>query len=341
MLHELKLIISTAQKAQNQGLKSVFVSVVALDGSSYRRPGVRMLILEDGTMVGAVSGGCVEKEIARQSETVFKDGQPKLMTYDGRFRLGCDGILYLLIEPFHPDEAFFEGFYQQLKARKSLQVRTYFSKEESFRRTGGTQFLFSEKNTHPVVATFDTKMGTNDDLDCFEQVLEPSFRLFIIGAEHDAVSLCTLSAQAGWEVSVIAAPDENKSLQDFPGATQFLAITEDAFEEFSVDKETAVVLMSHSLVKDLKFLSALRNKTPAYLGLLGPSRRKDRIIEQLLEYYEDTPLSFLDSIHGPCGVNIGAETPQEIAISIMAEILAVIREQDPILLKDKKTGIHQ
>ncbi len=82
--------------------KAVLASVVALEGSSYRRPGVRMLLLEDGHMTGAVSGGCVEKEIFRQSESVFRTGIPKMMTYDGRYRLGCEGILYILLEPFRP-----------------------------------------------------------------------------------------------------------------------------------------------------------------------------------------------------------------------------------------------
>ena len=106
MTHEFKTIVENYLLAKKQGLKSVLATVVHLEGSSYRKPGVRMLILENGKMIGAVSGGCVEKDILRQSDTVFKSGVSKMMTYDGRYRLGCEGVLYILIEPFLPDSKF-------------------------------------------------------------------------------------------------------------------------------------------------------------------------------------------------------------------------------------------
>ena len=113
MLHELKDIIRSAKIAQSLGIKTALASVVSLDGSSYRRPGVRMSIQENGKMIGAVSGGCVEKEIIRQSQRVFETNTSTLMEYDGRYRLGCEGFLYILIEPFHPNEAFFNAFEKQ------------------------------------------------------------------------------------------------------------------------------------------------------------------------------------------------------------------------------------
>ena len=97
MLHELKDIIRSAKIAKTQGIKTVIASVVHLEGSSYRRPGVRMSIQENGKMIGAVSGGCVEKEILRQSQRVFETNTPTLMEYDGRYRLGCEGVLSILI----------------------------------------------------------------------------------------------------------------------------------------------------------------------------------------------------------------------------------------------------
>ena len=106
MLHELKDIIRSAKIAKTQGIKTVIASVVHLEGSSYRRPGVRMSIQENGKMIGAVSGGCVEKEILRQSQRVFEANIPTLMEYDGRYRLGCEGVLSILIEPFNPTDAF-------------------------------------------------------------------------------------------------------------------------------------------------------------------------------------------------------------------------------------------
>ena len=144
MLHELKNIIRSAQLAKQKGLKTVLASVVSLDGSSYRRPGVRMSIQEDGKMIGAVSGGCVEKEVLRQAQSVFETGNPKLMTYDGRYRLGCEGILYILIEEFDPEDSFFEAFEKQCVSRKSFTIATAFSKEEKHRFEGGSIFQLSD-----------------------------------------------------------------------------------------------------------------------------------------------------------------------------------------------------
>ena len=99
MTHEIKNLVGIIWKAQQQGIKSVLATVVDLEGSSYRRPGVRMLIQENGQTHGVISGGCVEKEVERQAQFVLKMDIPKMMIYDGRFRLGCEGIIYILIEP--------------------------------------------------------------------------------------------------------------------------------------------------------------------------------------------------------------------------------------------------
>ena len=93
MTHEFKYIVNQAYKNQQNGFKNVLATVVYLEGSSYRKPGVRMLIAENGEITGAVSGGCVEKEVVRRAQSIFASGVPKVITYDGRYRLGCEGIL--------------------------------------------------------------------------------------------------------------------------------------------------------------------------------------------------------------------------------------------------------
>ena len=108
MLFELKEIIAKAIVYQQQGIPAVLATVVALDGSSYRKPGVRMLISQHGETIGAVSGGCVEKEVVRQSKEVFESNTPRIMTYDGRYRLGCEGVLYILIEPIRLSTEFLD-----------------------------------------------------------------------------------------------------------------------------------------------------------------------------------------------------------------------------------------
>ena len=165
--------------------------------------------------------------------------------------------------------------------------------------------------------------------------------MVIVGCEHDAVQLCKYASATGWEVIIVAPIDELKSIDDFPGASSYFGINEKEFSALPFDSQTAVIMMSHSYVKDLKYLSELVEKEISYIGLLGPSKRREKLLHDLLEKNDLISDDFFDKIHGPAGINIGAETPQEIAISILAEILSVIRNQKPISLKDKQIGIHQ
>lgn len=335
MTHEFKHIVEAYLNAQKIGLKSVLATVVALDGSSYRKPGVRMLILENDKMIGAVSGGCVEKDILLQAQSVFKTGQAKMMTYDGRYRLGCEGILYSLIEQFQPNADCVQALKTNLQKRRPFHIHSRYKKEEGVFEGLGSTIEFTE-------ATFKLSNfpKVNKDLLVFSEELPPCFKLMIFGAEHDAVTLCQLASFNGWEVTVVSGPLESKTIENFPGATAFYSVSPDALELNSIDNETAIVIMSHNYANDLKYLLELKESKPAYLGLLGPAKRREKLLSEFLDYCPEVETSFIESIHGPAGLNIGAETPQEIAISILSEILSVIREQIPMSLKEKRTGIH-
>ncbi len=335
MTHELKKIIQAFKTAKAKKLKTVLATVVALEGSSYRRPGVRMLIREDGRTMGAVSGGCVEKEIILQTQSVFSDGIPKMMTYDGRYRLGCEGILYILIEPFEPESLFFKAFDGMLQKRHPFQITSYFSKTEGSNQAYGSIFRFNGKEI-PVRPS----LRTDPSVECFEQQLQPCFKLIIVGAEHDAVQLCLFASLTGWEVTIIAAASEEKEITDFPGAEKFMAVEPEMLSTEDIDEHTALMIMTHSYVRDLKYVLAYKDTHPAYLGLLGPSRRRERLLGDFIERHPEVSDAFIDNIHGPAGLNIGAETAQEIALAIIAEILSVTREKKPMMLKNKTGRIH-
>jgi len=339
MTHEIKDIIEAYLKAKEKGLKTVLASVVDLKGSSYRKPGVRMLILEDGSMIGAVSGGCVEKDILRQSETVFKNGVPKMMTYDGRYRLGCEGVLYILIEFFQPNAEFIYAFNSTIKNREAFKIHSQYKTVDGEDRDIGTYFEFKNEN-FPISNREDNINEASDSLLLFSQTMPPCFKLMIFGTEHDAVELCQLARFNGWEVTVISGPLESKTINNFPGACAFYSVSPDTLELKSIDDETAIVLMSHNFANDLKYLIELKDTRPVYLGMLGPTKRREKILSQFLEYCPDVDEAFLDLICGPAGLNIGAETPQEIAISILSEILSVTRKKTPMPLKEKIGRIH-
>lgn len=336
MTHELKTIIQQYEKRQQSGEASVLATVVALDGSSYRRPGVRMLIFENGDMVGAVSGGCVEKEVLRQAQSVFSSKVSKVMVYDGRYRLGCEGILYILLEIFKPNKPFLAQFWDTINKRKPFFINSFYKKEHSENKEYHTVFNFDDTFffVNPIAENL-----SNEKLPSFKQEMHPCFQLVIIGAEHDAVQLCKYAALTGWEVTVVANPKEEKTENDFPGIKKLLPVEPDAFQ-LEMDEQTAVIIMTHSFVKDLQFLIALKEEKSAYMGLLGPLRRREKLFDDLLERCPDVSEEYLEQIHGPAGIDIGSETPQEIAISVMSEILAVVNKKEPSLLKDKVGKIH-
>lgn len=335
MTHELKKIVKQHLLYKEKGLQCVLATVVALDGSSYRRPGVRMLICENGELTGAVSGGCVEKEVVFQASSVFKTGSPKMMTYDGRFRLGCEGILYILLEPFKPNNALLNAFDNAIEERRMFTLLSQYAKEYGEYHNLGSTFIIAG-NEHHLQPNY-LKEAT---LELFEQVMHPCHKLVIVGGEHDAVQLSQLALQMGWEVTVCTVPTEEKTIADFPGIDILWNTDPVEIPAAQIDEQTAVVLMTHSYVKDLKYLFALRNSSPMYFGLLGPSKRREKLFGEYIDLYPDEDYDFFETIHGPAGLNIGAETPQEIAIAILSEILAVTRNQEPMLLKDKQKGIH-
>lgn len=337
MTHEIKFLFETLKAWQQIGKKAVFVTVVALEGSSYRRPGVRMIISEDGDLVGAVSGGCVEKEIERQAQSVFRTGAAKIMTYDGRFRIGCEGIIHILIEPVFLSGELLHDFELFLKSRQNFRMDAWFYQQVGEHPNEGTLITLNNK-TYSLNPSFIPERI--EDQECFSQTFEPLFQLYIFGAEHDAVELSKAAKLLGWEVTVVASVDESKICDYFPGAGALITPSFDAIDTSVLDEQTAVVLMTHSFNKDVQYLMALKDIKPAYLGIIGSINRRERILSTLLDYFPDISTEFLEQIHGPAGVNIGAETASEIAVSVLAEILSVVRRQEPVALREKVGSIH-
>ena len=337
MTHEIKELFQTLKVWQQSGKKAVFVSVVALQGSSYRKPGVRMIISEEGESVGAVSGGCVEKEIERQSQSVFQTGKAKVITYDGRLRIGCEGIIHILIEPVFLTDELLADFELVLKSRQEFRMHSYYYFEVGEYANTGTLITLKNK-TYALHSSFNKEQVENQK--CFSQKFKPLFQLFIFGAEHDAVQLSQAAKLLGWEVTIVASADESKSCDYFPGASSLITPSFDSIDTSVLDEQTAVILMTHSFSKDIQYLMAMKDIKPAYLGIIGSVNRRERILSLLLDYDPEISPEFLEQIHGPAGINVGAETASEIAVSVLAEILSVVRRQEPVSLREKAGSIH-
>jgi len=338
MLHELKEIIQQAIINQKKGIKNSLVTVVDLNGSSYRKPGVRMLISNDDSYIGAVSGGCVEKEIIKRAQTVFTDEKAKIITYDGRYKLGCEGILYILIEPFYISNAFLEAFSFAIENRETIKIDSYFKKKDETIGNYGSMLTF--KNTQQFTLSDSFNLETLETENIFTQHLKPLFKLLIIGGEHDAVKLCKIASNLGWQVVIFTAAKDSKLLSDFPEAHAVIGETPETIQFSDIEENTAIVLMNHSYVQDLKYLVELSKHHPKYIGILGAPNRREKIFNALFEFAPATTEEFLDCIYTPAGLHIGAKTPEEIAISIIAEILSVTKNKEPFSLRTLQGKIH-
>lgn len=328
MTHEFINIVNAYKNATINHLKSVLVTVVSLNGSSYRKPGVRMLITENGQFTGAVSGGCVEKEIERQAQSVFKSNTPKMMTYDGRYRLGCEGVIYILIEPFQPNQDFLKAFQHTLNERLTFSIHSRYSKQLGKNKSLGSVFYFSNQ-AYPL----NNHISESDTSLIFEQTLPPNFRLLIFGNEHDAVELCKFSALCGWDTEIITSSPQPKNLSQFSNAKSIAHILPNEVKSLHIDSETALVLMTHNFAKDLAYLLELaqHKAQPNYIGILGSKKRMQQLESALFEHLTYLDEQFITLLHGPAGLNIGAITPQEIAVSIVSQITQKVRNPIGIL----------
>ena len=337
MTHEFKEIIQQTILNQQNGILNVLATVVDLEGSSYRKPGVRMLLSSNGKFTGAVSGGCVEKEIQQRAQTIFKDGKSKIITYDGRYRLGCEGVLYILLEPITISSEFIKAFLSVLSIRESFSIQSIYKKEDECYGNLGSKVKFRDKTF-----SFSENIISNNEKESlvFSQILQPLFRLIIIGGEHDAVKLCMQAAQLGWQVDVITSIKDSKGLSDFPGATSVIAQTPEIIELSNINDNTAIVIMNHNFTYDLRYIAKLQEQNPIYVGVLGAARRREKMLNELFDLSPEISDTFLDKIHTPAGLNIGAETPEEIALSILAEILSVVRNKEVFSLKNVRGKIH-
>ncbi len=318
MLHEFKQIIEAAYANYHAGIANVMATVVHLEGSSYRKPGVRMLIDANGNKVGAVSGGCVENEIIKRAASVFETEQSKVITYDGRYRLGCEGVLYILIEPIVIDDAIFKIITCQLNERVPITLESTFNFIDD--AVGGFFTVIKQDKGAPL--RFSSKQQfIADKPQKFTQRLEPLFQLYIIGAEHDAQSLCETASNLGWQVTIVAGLKDARSIDDFPKAQHVLHHSPTTFDATLIPKEAAVVLMTHNYAQDLNYLMKLSSTSYFYLGVIGSEKRRFNLENDLLNYTDEHHLTKVETMSSPAGLDIGAITPAEIALSVCAEIL--------------------
>ena len=269
-------------------------TLVRAKGSSYRRPGARMLICADGATAGSLSGGCLEEEVARSALEVMRDGTAMLINFDTRLRFGCNGSIDVFVELVR--ENVLAELAANFRERRSCRAETVFAGDENL----GTRLIRHDARS---------LAGT------FVQEIEPPIRLLIFGEGPDSMPLRAFAEILGWEVFQI---DEVAEL-----ASQ-------------VDSRTAAIVKSHNYGRDFAALCQLLKLDLPYVGLLGPRKRRDQLLNAVL----DEGIAIAAEIFAPAGLDLGAETPEELALALVSEIQAVFAGASAESLRDRKVPIH-
>ena len=279
---------------QRRGEKFALATLVRAQGSSYRRPGARMLVCADGKTIGSLSAGCLEQEVTSRAFEVLKTGQPAITSFDTRKRFGCAGQIDIFVEPA-PENVLLD-LAENLDARFTCFAITRFSGDALGTRIG--KFDHEQENNHELV-----------------QEVHPPIRLFVFGAGPDNARLHFLAHSLGWQTFEIADSNE-------------LSIEPDAW--------TAAIVKSHNYGRDFAALQQLLPLNLRYVGLIGPRKRRNQLLGDLL----DLDVTINAGFFGPAGLDLGAETPEEIALGIIAEIQRVFAHGSGLSLREKKMPIH-
>jgi xanthine dehydrogenase accessory factor len=377
-MKEINDIIQSFERAQKDGKRSALATVVHVEGSSYRRPGARMLVTDDGQLTGAISGGCLEGDALRKALHAINQQQNKLVTYDTTneddnqfaIQLGCNGIVHILFEPidtakpYHPIHLLKE----LTGKRRDAVLVTLFSPDRSQEQPGtsllyvdgGMQTALPAHMQHLVLSDiqetlrqetscFSKYSSDTGDLRGFIEFIPPPPAIVIAGAGNDVLPLVDITSMLGWHTTVVDGRPHHASSRRFGKADKILIsrpekvlVQLSADSQLTVDAQTIFLLMTHNYNYDLALLRELI-KTPhryRYIGILGPRKKLDRMLGELQQEGYRPSEEQLASIYSPVGLDIGAETAEEIAISIVAEIKAVLSGRSGKSLKELRGSIH-
>src|SRR5258706_2049549 len=341
-MKDFKAVVDAYRKIDFNQQKAALATVVRVHGSSYRSPGARMLITNDGRWTGSISGGCLEGDALRKARQVMNEGKPITVTYDTReesnqnlgISLGCNGVIDVLIEPVNPNDdinpvKFFENF---IGAQGPLAMATVFSSSLI-----GKNNLVDQQNEIKRSSSFETEVAKDlgqlffskksevkkylfdgEEVEVFLEFIQPAISLLIFGGGFDARPVCQLAKSLGWEVQVTDECVAHVAPVFFPEADK-LSLCQREFidRDFKITPHTACILMSHNYEYDRDVLRKLIKTQTPYIGILGPRKRFDKMQEEFSSEGIILTEEDLFRVHSPIGLDIGAEAPDEISVSII------------------------
>ena len=373
-MRELDAISLKYEFLKEQGVDCVLATVVHVEGSSYRRSGARMLIDEFGNITGAISGGCLEGDALRKALHALHQQKNKLVTYDTSdeddavigAQLGCNGIIQVLFEPLDYEDEFnpCELLKKVINQKHPFAIVVQFNLNKS-KDQPGTKLIISENSEvtgskpeeelcNHILEQAGITLKNNkshfaeyligaEEQHIFIQNYQPPVKLIIVGAGNDAQILAQQADLLGWDVVVTDGRPTHANKERFTASCQIIVSKpEQTLENIEIDTRSCFVLMSHNYKYDLAVLKLLlAEKRIPYIGILGPLKKYQRMLKELGEEGFNFEQENLKKIYAPVGLEIGAETPAEIGLSILAEIQSVLTGKTARSLREKSSPIHE
>jgi xanthine/CO dehydrogenase XdhC/CoxF family maturation factor len=371
-MKEFQTILKAYEASLREGRRVALATLVHVDGSAYRRPGARMLVTDEGQLTGAISGGCLEGDALQKALLVLAQQQSRIVTYDTTDEdddalgvgLGCNGIIQVLMEPIRPEDPLNQlEFLKKVMARRQKAVLvTLFSLDHKKGTQPGTCLMLDESGhfhgqadpaLEPMIkedalaafsmgkSLFKQYVTADGAHTAFIECILPATSLVVVGAGNDAKPLVEMADQLGWEVRVVDGRSSHAKPDRFVSACQVLVSKpESVLEQLPIDRQTVFVLMTHNFLYDKAMLKALLALDIPYIGSLGPKKKLDRMLEEIEQEGMVLTEQQRAIIHGPVGLDIGAETAEEIALSILSEIKAVLSGRAGGQLKQINGEIH-
>ena len=368
-MKEIENIIQRYEEIDFSKEKTALGTLVKVEGSAYRRIGARMYVSDNGNWVGGISGGCLEGDALKRAKIAILKNESSIVVYDTTeddphqigVGLGCNGRIEVLFTPINPDNEnnqiqFLKNITNKreatillqilsIKGKKKEMLGNFYSRENLSDLAKEIEIAKDEilqkiatviHRRKSRVYTFENEKG--EEYEILVELIRPKIKLVCIGDNYDVNAFMGIANELGWEIQVAGKPRKfSKIIHKYAKKTYSLA--EAANIEF--DEYTAVVMMSHDYKTDFNLLKEYLHKDIPYIGMLGPKKRFLKMQEELTEAGKTIKLEDLPNLFAPVGIDIGAESPEEIALSVASEIIAVFREREGGFLRNRVGSIHE
>jgi xanthine dehydrogenase accessory factor len=373
MSAELRAVLDACARTRRRGSRAALATVVCVEGSSYRRPGARMVVTEDGLTTGSLSAGCLEHDVSERAARVMAGCRPELAVYDTRSEadivwgtgVGCRGLVQVLIEPAGSPGAWQQiDFLEACLARRERGVMvTVFRVDGAAELCPGSRLMVDGSGElvdgHMVpalvlavlgdarealvsgkTAVREYALGDSGRMAVLIEVIDPPVSLVIFGSGADVVPVVELARTLGWSTTVFDTSARATSRQRFTCADSVRFCRPEDAGTISLNSRDVALLMTHNYLHDLELLKLLLLSPVCYIGCLGPRRRTERLLSELagkLTLDEEQTRR----VFAPVGLDLGAEQPEEIAMSIVAEVCATLHGRRGGSLRERAEPIHQ